>query len=435
MAEAEAEAAFLRSMQALNENGNGYLEPGDASGEQIDSSDEYDPAQDVQDVSLSAPQSSAHHPSLEPSANVAPRTAPNPLSPPPIDGTAAQGQPAVSVQNIPVPDQTSLTSPPSVNTQAANEMGSAVTDSAKTTTPVASTPKARLPHDRIGILEDRIKEDEKGDTDAWLGLIGEYRKRGKLDEARRVYDRFFAVFPSAVGVPCCFSAISSRLLIRVRQAEQWVARAQMENEAQNRAGVEAIFNKTLADLPSLQLWQTYLDHIRRYYNVTTDQSQQASQINHAAYNAVLDAVGIDKDSGKLWQDFLQFIKSTPGAVGGSNWQDQQKMDVLRKAYQRAICIPTQSVESIWKEYSAFEMGLNKLTVCIKIFFFFGLCECKALIVWRRAANSSRRNRRPTCPLAARTLSFKTLHATSCERPCQCCHLRLALTGMSSMPNR
>jgi cleavage stimulation factor subunit 3 len=183
----------------------------------------------------------------------------------------------------------------------------------------------------------------------------------------------------------------------------------MENEAQNRVGVEAIFTKVLPNLPSLQLWQTYLDHIRRYYNVTTDQSQQASQINHAAYNAVLDAVGIDKDSGKLWQDFLQFIKSTPGVVGGSNWQDQQKMDVLRKAYQRAICIPTQSVESIWKEYSNFEMGLNKLTVWA---LFLPLSVTgSALIIYSRAANSFKRNHRPTCLLAAHTLSFKTLRGT------------------------
>jgi cleavage stimulation factor subunit 3 len=125
----------------------------------------------------------------------------------------------------------------------------------------------------------------------------------------------------------------------------------MENEAGNKAGVEAVFQKTLADLPSLRLWSAYLDHIRRYFNVAIDQSPQASQINHAAYNSVLDAVGIDKDSGKIWQDFIQFIKSMPGVVGGNSWQDQQKMDVLRKAYTRATCIPTQAVESIWKEYT------------------------------------------------------------------------------------
>jgi cleavage stimulation factor subunit 3 len=64
----------------------------------------------------------------------------------------------------------------------------------------ASVPKARLPHDKTGILEDRIKEDPRGDLDAWLSLIAEHRKRNKIDEARAVYDRFFKVFPQAVRV-------------------------------------------------------------------------------------------------------------------------------------------------------------------------------------------------------------------------------------------
>ena len=67
-------------------------------------------------------------------------------------------------------------------------------------TPIAAAPKARLPHDKIGILEDRIKEDPRGDIDAWQSLIGEHKKRGKLEDARNVYERFLSVFPSAV---CC----------------------------------------------------------------------------------------------------------------------------------------------------------------------------------------------------------------------------------------
>jgi cleavage stimulation factor subunit 3 len=62
----------------------------------------------------------------------------------------------------------------------------------------ASAPKARLPHDKTGILEDRIKEDPRGDLDAWQSLISEHRKRNKFDEARAVYERFFKVFPQAV---------------------------------------------------------------------------------------------------------------------------------------------------------------------------------------------------------------------------------------------
>jgi cleavage stimulation factor subunit 3 len=63
-----------------------------------------------------------------------------------------------------------------------------------------SLPKARLPQDRVGILEDRIAEDPRGDIDAWLSLINEHLQRNKLPEVREAYDRFFKVFPSAVCI-------------------------------------------------------------------------------------------------------------------------------------------------------------------------------------------------------------------------------------------
>ncbi|KAH7055493.1 hypothetical protein B0J12DRAFT_775839 [Macrophomina phaseolina] len=201
--------------------------------------------------------------------------------------------------------------------------------------------KARLPQDRIGILEDRIQEDPRGDMDAWLSLIGEYRRRDKLEEARAVYNRFFKVFPHA--------------------AEQWVAFANMELQANNFYGVERIFEQSLLQVPHVELWSTYLTYIRRRNNLTTDATGNARQTVSMAYDFVLQNVGMDKDAGQLWQDYIEFIESGPGNVGGSTWQDQQKMDLLRKAYQKAICVPTDAVTALWKQYDRFEMGLNKVT--------------------------------------------------------------------------
>ena len=38
------------------------------------------------------------------------------------------------------------------------------------------------------------------------------------------------------------------------------------------------------------------------------------------------------------------------------------MDALRKTYHRAIAIPINNVEAIWRDYDAYENNLNKLTV-------------------------------------------------------------------------
>lgn len=69
-----------------------------------------------------------------------------------------------------------------------------------TTVQSVSVPKPRLPHDRMGILEDKVRDDPKGDIEAWLSLISEYRSRHKLEEARETYERFFKVFPQAVSI-------------------------------------------------------------------------------------------------------------------------------------------------------------------------------------------------------------------------------------------
>lgn len=72
---------------------------------------------------------------------------------------------------------------------------------AQTPTPdPTSTSRGRLPHDRVGILEDRIQEDPRGDIPAWLELINEHRSRNRIDNAREVYERFLKVFPFAVSI-------------------------------------------------------------------------------------------------------------------------------------------------------------------------------------------------------------------------------------------
>jgi len=136
----------------------------------------------------------------------------------------------------------------------------------------------------------------------------------------------------------------------------------MELEQNEFFRVEQIFNKSLLAVPNVQLWTTYLNYVRRRNNLTSDTSGNARQVVSQTYDFVLQNIGSDKDSGPLWQDYVQFLRSGPGQIGGTGWQDQQKMDSLRKAYQRAICVPTQALNALWKEYDAFEMGLNKVTV-------------------------------------------------------------------------
>ncbi|KAL2072103.1 hypothetical protein VTL71DRAFT_11446 [Oculimacula yallundae] len=297
-----------------------------------DSDEEYDAATPVQSVGgLQPGTTNGSAQALSPSPlhnSVTPQDLP----------TAPEDQgdlkPAQSSNNLPV------------NTSVTEALTSVPTPTAQVLTSAASAqdvslPKARLPHDRIGILEDRIKEDPRGDMDAWLSLISEHRKRNKLDDARAVYERFFKVFPQA--------------------AETWVAYTEMELENDNFSAAENIFGRSLLTVANVQLWLVYLNYIRRRNDLTNDTSGTARSTVSQSYDFVLANIGIDKDSGRLWQDYIQFIRSAPGQIGGSSWQDQQKMDQLRKAYQRAVNVPMSSLNGLWKEYDQFEMSLNKIT--------------------------------------------------------------------------
>jgi hypothetical protein len=46
----------------------------------------------------------------------------------------------------------------------------------------------------------------------------------------------------------------------------------------------------------------------------------------------------------------------------TTWEEQQKMDQLRKVYHRAVQIPLVNVERLWTELEAFENGLNRIVV-------------------------------------------------------------------------
>lgn len=64
--------------------------------------------------------------------------------------------------------------------------------------PAANT-QQKVAQDKVALLEDRVRQDPRGAMDTWLALIREYRDRSKVNDARKTYDRFLAVFPQAVS--------------------------------------------------------------------------------------------------------------------------------------------------------------------------------------------------------------------------------------------
>lgn len=200
------------------------------------------------------------------------------------------------------------------------------------------------PEQRRHVFEERVQAEPR-DGEAWLALIEEAQSRGDLDATRGVYTRFFKVFPN--------------------QSRQWIAYADLELAHSNFAQVEAIFTQCLRSTPSVDLWRFYLSYTRRVNPLPPPAGgeedgprEQARRLLEGAYEFALKFVGMDKDSGSIWTEYIALIKERE-AKGG--WKEGQKMDDLRRVYQRAVSVPLANIEAIWKDYDAYENGLNKLT--------------------------------------------------------------------------
>lgn len=111
----------------------------------------------------------------------------------------------------------------------------------------------------------------------------------------------------------------------------------------------------------------------------TDAAKTARAVIGAAFEFALSHVGHDRRAGEIWSEYIAFLREAPVRSSPSfpestsrltspiektrgNWEDQQKMDSLRKAFQRAVQAPVNNVEAIWQEYNAFENNLSKMTV-------------------------------------------------------------------------
>ncbi|KAK9453844.1 hypothetical protein V1511DRAFT_461673 [Dipodascopsis uninucleata] len=202
------------------------------------------------------------------------------------------------------------------------------------------TRRKRLPQDIAGLLEDRLtKLGSQAPLSLYNSLIDEYRKRGKLDLLRSVFERSITAYPSV--------------------SAQWLSYLEFEQQCGEFVRADQLFTRAVTAVPSsFEVWVAYLDYVRRRNNIATDGATARNEILRA-FELVTNKVGVDVRSGSVWREYISFVRDTP--TGGSTWEEQQKMDLSRKVFQRAVTIPFEGLESVWSDYNAFENGLNKTT--------------------------------------------------------------------------
>lgn len=118
-----------------------------------------------------------------------------PLSPP-----RAVSKPKMSGGFIVEASDDEEESMPAQNAPTSNNATSTAATPAPVPEGFAHIPPGMAGLDPVTLLEARIKEDPRGDMDAWLNLMAEHRSRSRLDELRKVFHRFLEVFPQAVSL-------------------------------------------------------------------------------------------------------------------------------------------------------------------------------------------------------------------------------------------
>ncbi|TCD68366.1 mRNA 3'-end-processing protein rna14 [Steccherinum ochraceum] len=193
-------------------------------------------------------------------------------------------------------------------------------------------PACTTPQSRLSALQARTRE-RPNDASCWIELISHVKTLEDHDKTSESYDALLQVFPNTPSVQLAY-------LNDVLESS---------NTGKNKA-VAQLFNRFLKTSPFVELWKYYLAHVRKLNPNTAARSTVRS-----AYEFALNYVGHDQDSDEIWRDYIQFLKA---GEAPTTFDESQKMDAIRKAYQRAIQTPMASVQKLWDEYSDFEKKLN-----------------------------------------------------------------------------
>ncbi|PCH41737.1 hypothetical protein WOLCODRAFT_69750 [Wolfiporia cocos MD-104 SS10] len=182
-------------------------------------------------------------------------------------------------------------------------------------------------------LRDKVKE-KLYDADLWLKLVDVAEDSGDIEKIKETYEALLEAYPNTSSVQIAY------------------LNHFLENP-ESFGFAEGLFKRFLRSSSSVDLWKFYLTYVRR-----VNTGPNAREIIRKSYEFALSHVGQDKDSTEIWTDYISFLKSGETT---STWEEQQKMDAIRKAYHRAVEIPMESVKKLWEDYQDFESSLNKIT--------------------------------------------------------------------------
>ena len=208
--------------------------------------------------------------------------------------------------------------------------------------PPAAPKRPVVSSQKLDRARNRLAQNRQ-DLDAWETIVADAQTRG-VPEGRSLFEEVLAAHPTASRV--------------------WRAYAEAEiagDTGGNRddEAVKAIFSRCLLSCPSALLWRSYTRYMEKTNDAGTEEGVQAIK---AAFEYTVDTVGEDLESGPLWLDYVTFLKTADPSHACPDAKPEQaesaRMQEVRRAYQRAVSVPTNSIDALYREYDAFEHGVS-----------------------------------------------------------------------------
>lgn len=177
---------------------------------------------------------------------------------------------------------------------------------------------------------------------SYIDLIRYYESTDQFEKGQEIYSKLHERFP--LYSPLWVIQLKGNLL---RDEFVYVEKLL----AQCLSGNDIINN-------DLSLWMTYLDYIRRKNNLITG-GQEARSIIIQAFDMVMNKCAIfEPHSSVFWNDYLTFLEAWKPM---NKWEEQQKVDMIRRLYKKMLVIPLDNLETMWNKYIKWEQEINNLT--------------------------------------------------------------------------
>lgn len=197
--------------------------------------------------------------------------------------------------------------------------------------------RQRLAQDIAGKLRDELEENPRN-VEAWKKLISEYKTKDKSDELQECYEKLVKLFP-------CSGNVWNEYI------EYVLSHADFQK-------AEKLFSRCLATSTDSKLWETYLGYVRRTNPTTGNDPSAAYTVIAEAYEYAISRIQYDRQSGPIFQAYLQFLEKRPAST---TWEQHHKMDVMRNVYRKAVGLPISNIEQLWRAYNQFENNISRST--------------------------------------------------------------------------